>query len=799
MRPEYALFTKEEKTAAMRPAPASLTECHLHKFEEARVPRVTGKALAALVTTALLAAATTPAASAAYPLRQAGASSSPGFEVRASVHQVAVIKAPPGKSIMLDAPEGKKNQKGTVDENGGYLFRNVEAGDGYQVVLESGGKEKRSKSIAVLNSKENPPPSFYKNQKLKATNRNKTSGYGYLKTRDGTTLSVQVVLPGPVEDGPYPAVVEYSGYDPSNPGTGQPQYKLLVPPMGIAWIGVNIRGTGCSGGAFNFFETLQTLDGYDAIETVAAQPWSNGRVGMVGISYGGISQLFVAQTRPPHLDVITPLSVIDDTWRGTLYPGGIFNDGFALGWTEERLQQNKWPNPDAPTWVQERIDDGDKTCADNMLLRGQNVDLIKQIDDHPYTSDFDDEFRYDFPDGTASLAPEHFVHKIKARTFIAGSWQDEQTGGHWANILNRFSPNTDVRVVGQNGVHIESLDPAVLQEMTEFLQLYLSREVPELPPLVIGIAPQIWAAITGIKGVGVLPDRFPKDTTYKQALKTFEAEPPVAILWETGNAPGWEPGAPMSRAVTRHAAWPIPGTRATPWFLQPNGGLASTRSTETGNNEYHPDPNARPRTNLTSGNVWSADPPYKWEQVVDGASLAYITEPLTENVTMAGTGSVDLRISSSTPDNDLQVTLSEVREDGSERYIQNGWLRLSERATSSRSTVLNPFHPDTKASTRPMPKDRFVTARVALFPFAHQFRVGTRIRLTIEAPGGDRPEWTFGTPDTGGSDTVRVAYGGPRPSRVVLPVIDSGPDLGAAPAPCPSLRAQPCRSYATSE
>ena len=50
---------------------------------------------------------------------------------------------------------------------------------------------------------------------------------------------------------------------------------------------------------------------------------------MVGISYPGISQLFVGQTQPPHLAAIAPLSVIADTFRSTLYPGGIFNNGFA--------------------------------------------------------------------------------------------------------------------------------------------------------------------------------------------------------------------------------------------------------------------------------------------------------------------------------------------------------------------------------------------------------------------------------------------------------------------------------------
>ena len=82
-----------------------------------------------------------------------------------------------------------------------------------------------------------------------------------------------------------------------------------------------MRGTGCSGGAFGFFEPLQSLDGYDVIETVAHQPWVlHHRVGMMGISYGGISQLFVAATDPPDLAAIAPLSVIDNS-RDHALPG----------------------------------------------------------------------------------------------------------------------------------------------------------------------------------------------------------------------------------------------------------------------------------------------------------------------------------------------------------------------------------------------------------------------------------------------------------------------------------------------
>jgi X-Pro dipeptidyl-peptidase (S15 family) len=78
--------------------------------------------------------------------------------------------------------------------------------------------------------------------------------------------------------------------------------------LGYAVVDVNMRGTGCSGGAFDYLERLQSLDGYDVVETVARQPWVlHNRVGMAGVSYGGISQLFVGATAPPHLAAITPL------------------------------------------------------------------------------------------------------------------------------------------------------------------------------------------------------------------------------------------------------------------------------------------------------------------------------------------------------------------------------------------------------------------------------------------------------------------------------------------------------------
>ncbi len=440
-----------------------------------------------------------------------------GVVVRGSVHQIAVLHAPPGATLSV-VRKHSVVQTGTVDGLGSYNFHNLPSRSGYTVLVDDGGRTSVAGPVTVLDPDATPPQSLYSGQHLDVTNLGGNSGYGYLTTRDGTQLSVQVVLPGPPENGPYPTVMEYSGYDPSSPTTGQPQYKLMLPSNGYAWVGVNIRGSGCSGGAFNYFENLQALDGYDAIETIAAQPWSDGHVGMAGISYAGISQLFVARTRPPHLDAITPVSVIDDTWRGTLYPGGIFNNGFALSWAQERVDQNKWPNPGAPGWVKDRIAGGDTTCADNMLLRGQNVDLLDQINRHPNPSPMlDPEFTYDFPNGSDSLAPAAFVNRIRAKVFIAGAWQDEQTGGHWANMLDHFAPGVLVRAEGQNGVHTESLDPQVAFDALEFLDLYVGHRTPSVSAAVRAFAPVLWSSITGVPGQVMPPDRF-TGASYEQAL-----------------------------------------------------------------------------------------------------------------------------------------------------------------------------------------------------------------------------------------------------------------------------------------
>jgi hypothetical protein len=93
-----------------------------------------------------------------------------------------------------------------------------------------------------------------------------------------------------------------------------------------------------------------------------------------------------------------------------------------------------------------------------------------------------------------------------------------------------------------------------------------------------------------------------------------------------------------------------------------------------------------------------------------------------------------------------------------------------------------------------MPRNRFVKLRVPIFPVAHAFRAGSRIRVTLTAPGGERPRWRFATVDRGRTRN-RIVVGDAGASRLMLPVV-RGATAKGTPLPGPTaLRGQPSRAY----
>src|SRR4051812_45311174 len=121
---------------------------------------------------------------------------------------------------------------------------------------------------------------------------------GYIPVAQGTAdaaeLHYKVMLPDKTRwgNGPYPTVIDYSGYLPALEVYDGLDDRFI--DAGYAVVGLNIRGSACSSGKFDYFEPRQSIDGVEAIDWLANRPWSNGRFAMVGKSYPGITQLFVA-------------------------------------------------------------------------------------------------------------------------------------------------------------------------------------------------------------------------------------------------------------------------------------------------------------------------------------------------------------------------------------------------------------------------------------------------------------------------------------------------------------------------
>src|SRR3954468_11113947 len=478
---------------------------------------------------------------------------SAALSAHGSVEQVYATGLDPGAQATLLDQAGKTVATQKAGALGGTLFRDVKPGGGYRV--SSGATT--SDALTVLSAQFAPPSTTVFDQTIAP------KGYGYLTTRDGTTLAIDVHPPTDVTNtvgadlpqagGPYPTLIEYSGYGYANPAGPTNGIAVLANLMGFAVVDVNMRGTGCSGGAFDFFEPLQGLDGYDVIETIARQPWVlNHEVGMMGISYGGISQLFTARTQPPSLSAIAPLSVIDQT-QTTLYPGGILNTGFAVAWAKERQEEAKPAGPNSgQRWAYKRIQEGDETCKGNQALHPEAANLMKKIRANNHYK----------PKVADPLAPITFVDKIKVPVFMACQFEDKQTGGHCPDLAEHFTGTTKKWFTFTNGTHIDSLDPETFNRWYDFLELYVAQQAPIMNAAAIqGGAPVIYQEAMGVSGVTLPPDPIQQQPTYEGALAEFEKLAPVRILFDNG-AGGSNPGEPYPGYEQSFPSFPAPGTKA---------------------------------------------------------------------------------------------------------------------------------------------------------------------------------------------------------------------------------------------
>ncbi|PYV16338.1 MAG: peptidase S15, partial [Acidobacteria bacterium] len=132
----------------------------------------------------------------------------------------------------------------------------------------------------------------------------------------------------------FPAIVEYHPYRKDDVTRGGADVHRYFAERGFIGVRLDVRGTGGSDGVnTDEYRAVEQLDGYDAVEWLAAQPWSNGRIGMWGTSYGGFTALQVAMHRPPHLRAIAPIYATDDRYTDDCHytPGGNMRMYFDVG------------------------------------------------------------------------------------------------------------------------------------------------------------------------------------------------------------------------------------------------------------------------------------------------------------------------------------------------------------------------------------------------------------------------------------------------------------------------------------
>jgi hypothetical protein len=745
------------------------------------------------------------------------------FAVNPGVQQVTVTGAEPKQPLTLLDPTGRRLITLIADQGGNATFapiadeylvyetgtgnpppsgrgHTLAPGDGYVIRDEMADPIQTSEPFRVLSRDDHPPESFYDGQVVNGVpwqiiggvldGHDVEEGVNYLEMRDGTTLSAMVRFPDPrfYGEGPHPTVIELSGYDPANPASPEPG-SLIAQAFGYATVGVNLRGTGCSGGVFDVFSTAEQADGYDVVEIIARQPWVlHHHVGMVGLSYSGITQLYVGSTQPPSLAAIAPLSVIEDSWQ-MAWPGGVYNAGFTKQWVLERERQSSG----GQGWALDRIRGGDVECEANQALRDQSIGFeafVRSLELRPTDADDRDLSK--------------LVQLIERPVFLTGAWQDEQTGPRFATMLQNFTGAGKKRFVLFNGHHPDGYSGHNLSRWYEFLSLYVAERVPRLLDIVRAALP---AELENNFGAPLQldPDRFADldDSQYEEALARWEADPTVTVDFEVGMGdPVNALGAPVPRFTESFDEFPPADVE--PWrlYLDDGGRLADAPVAEEGADRFTFDADIGMVGYAQEGAydfiLPSIDLDFQWEPTRQGKGLSYLTELLTEDVVIAGSGHADLWLSSEGSEAAIEIVLSEVTPDGDEVRIQNGVLRAGFRqideARSDDLTIQIVYDPD---AYEPVPVDEFVLVQVPIFPVAHPLRAGSRLRLQINTPGGDLPLWFFENRDPGGEDVgYRIGHGGSVASSIVLPVLPAGSvEIPAERPICGALRGQPCRAY----
>jgi len=253
--------------------------------------------------------------------------------------------------------------------------------------------------------------------------------------RDGVKLAADVWLPD--APGRYPVLLVRTPYEKT--GFKLYEWAAYFAGRGYVFAVQDTRGRGDSEGTFDPFFG-EGRDGYDTVEWLAKQPWSNGRVGMLGLSYLGTAQWLAAREHPPHLTCMAPTAAAGRWFEELPYMGGAFSELVALSFAHEvsgRIdQENTLETADWPKILAHRP----LLTADTVL--GRTMPLYRDWLTHSTTGPYWDRLRFTAKD----------FARIDIPTLTVTGWFDgDQPGSlfYWRGLMaNAPHPDRHFLLVG---------------------------------------------------------------------------------------------------------------------------------------------------------------------------------------------------------------------------------------------------------------------------------------------------------------------------------------------------------------
>lgn len=533
--------------------------------------------------------------------------------------------------------------------------------------------------------------------------------------RDGISLMADVHRPD--ADGRFPALVAASPYP--------RQIQNLGAPMGFIeagdtefWVSrgyvhviANVRGTGGSGGEFGFFDGNERRDMHDLVEWAAAQPWCDGNVGMIGISYFAMTQLEAAVERPPHLKAIFPVAVTADLFEAASHHG-LVSSAFCtpflsmMGLTAAR-SDDFWRS--LPLQLARKVLNLAPLHRKFGTMNGEAaVTLMHQLlklphDPHPWDQLWLDIF-VDHP--------------------VRDEWWDERD-------LTPLLKNIDIPVY--LGCDWENVP---LHLPSTFIAW---KELAHNPNVQMGMLDKFGLT-------------WPWESLHEEALAWYDH-------WLKGRDTGILQGDRVRYALPGATGWRTaqtwpPPARYREFALRADGGL-DTDEGDSGTRQFM-------TLGAGTGRVTASaiDPP---------ANLTWTSAPLDTDVDVLGEIELRLIASATAADTAWIITLQDVAPDGEVTDVTAGWLRATLRAVDeTASTPGSPVLPCRTAAAVPIGEQ--VEYRIPLVPNARRFAAGHRIRLVVAGDDQDPQtpaimNFRHAGVGTSSRNTVRSS------SRLLLPVI----------------------------